>query len=115
MSLDKDALIVGFVRVDGVHVIVLGLAAVDACTTYFAASGNGMVLMKTRNDGVSVGVHRAVVAVGNRWQDTLHAAFYRARELVVGYGAVGNKTEGGDVRAWWRHEWYVSGEIQIQP
>ena len=115
ITLDKDALVVGFVRVDGMYVIILGLAAVDTCTTYIATSGNGVMVLKTRNDGASIGVYRAVVAVGSSWQKALHATFYRARELVVGYGAVCNKAEGGDVRAQWRHEWCVSGGMQMQP
>lgn len=114
ISLDKDALIVGFVRADGMYAIVLGLAAVDTCTTYIATSGNGVVVLKTRNDGTSVGVHMAVVAVGGSWQETLHAAFCRARELVVGYEAACNKIEERDVRAQWRHEWCVSGGMQMQ-
>lgn len=107
MSVIDDGLLTGFLRSDGTNVVVLGLAAVDQCTTYIRADSGGIVELKTRNDGSVAGLHRAVVAVGLGWQETLDAAFYRARELISGISGVQGESDGdGLVRAQWKQEWY---------
>lgn len=103
MSLDRNGLVVGFMRSDGMNVVVIGMAAVDECTTYIRTEDGGRVILRTRNDGAGPGVHRAIVAVGSGWQETLDAAFYRARELVSGPFS---PSTDKDVQAQWRREWY---------
>ncbi|KAF8416797.1 glycoside hydrolase superfamily [Terfezia claveryi] len=83
MSLDKDGLVVGFMRSDG---------------------AGGTVILRTRNNGAGSRMHRAIVAVGSGWQETLDAAFYRARELVSGSSNVASADN--DLQAQWRREWY---------
>ncbi|RPB21592.1 raffinose synthase Sip1 [Terfezia boudieri ATCC MYA-4762] len=104
MSLDKNGLVVGFMRSDGMNVVVMGMAAVDECTTYIKTGAGGTVILRTRNDGVKSGVHRAILAVGSGWQETLDAAFYRARELVSGSSNMASADN--DLQAQWRREWY---------
>jgi len=104
MSLDRNGLVVGFIRSDGMNVVVMGMAAVDECTTYIRTEADGVVILRTRNDGAGPEAHRAIVAVGSGWQETLDAAFYRARELVSGSSNVVGADN--DLQAQWRREWY---------
>lgn len=61
---------------------VLGLSAIDNCTTYIR-SDSGKVILKTRNDGEEMQYHHAIVAAGlGDYQKVVNAAFYRARELL---------------------------------
>jgi len=101
MSLDKNGLVAGFMRSDGMNVVVMGMAAVDECTTYIRTGNGGTMELRTRNDGARPGVHRAIVAVGPGWKETLDAVFYRARELVSGVVGMDN-----DLLAQWKREWY---------
>jgi hypothetical protein len=80
-SVDLDGLIVGYIRSDGRHVVVLGISGVDDCTTYIRSS-EGKILLKTRNDGTSTRPRRAVVSTGLEYQKTVDAAFYRTREII---------------------------------
>lgn len=78
---DNDALMAGYIRSDGRHVVVLGVSGIDDCTTYVHAS-TGRVVLKTRNDGTVDQYHRAIVATGWEYQRTVDAAFYKAREMI---------------------------------
>lgn len=80
-TVDKDALMAGYIRSDGRHVVVLGVSGIDDCTTYVHAS-TGRIILKTRNDGTVDQYHRAIVATGLEYQRTVDAAFYRAREII---------------------------------
>ncbi|KAF8475802.1 glycoside hydrolase superfamily [Kalaharituber pfeilii] len=104
MAYDRDALLVGFLRSDGRHVVVMGVSAVDDCNTYL--TGDGALHMKTRNDGATEQTHKAIVATGMKWQATVDAVFYRAREM-LGYG--GYQVDGekdGEITPQWKEEWY---------
>lgn len=80
-AVDKDALMAGYIRSDGRHVVVLGVSGIDDCTTYVHASA-GRIVLKTRNDGTVDQYHRAIVATGLEYQRTVDAAFYKAREMI---------------------------------
>lgn len=78
---DKDALMAGYMRSDGRHVVVLGVSGIGDCTTYVQTS-TGKIILKTKNDGTTSQYHRAIVATGWEYQRTVDAAFYRAREMI---------------------------------
>lgn len=80
-AVDRDALMAGYVRSDGRHVVVLGVSGIDDCTTYVHAS-TGRIVLKTRNDGAVDQYHRAIVTTGLEYQRTVDAAFYKAREMI---------------------------------
>lgn len=80
-AIDNDALMAGYIRSDGRHVVVLGVSGIDDCTTYVHAS-TGRIVLKTRNDGTVDQYHRAIVTTGLEYQQTVDAAFYKAREII---------------------------------
>ncbi|KAH0610344.1 uncharacterized protein H6S33_011871 [Morchella sextelata] len=80
-TVDRDAVMAGYVRSDGRHVVILGISGVDNCTT-FVQSSDGKLILKTRNDGLMDEHHRAIVATGLEYQRTADAAFYQAREMI---------------------------------
>ncbi|CUS06651.1 unnamed protein product, partial [Tuber aestivum] len=80
-TIDLDGLLIGFLRSDGNHVVVLPVSGINDCTTYVCSEA-GKVLLKTRNDAGNFQHHRAIVAIGWKYQEAVNAAFYRARELI---------------------------------
>lgn len=108
--IDKDALLTGYVRSDGRHVAVLAISSI-AKTTYIR-SGQGKVLLKTRNDTDSVDTHHAIITTGYDWQRTVDAAFYAARDLSfaaeAGETGVISSSENDEVKAQWHETWYAT-------
>lgn len=112
---DKDALMAGYIRSDGRHVVVLGISGIGDCTTYVQAS-TGRIVLKTRNDGAVEQYHRAIVATGLEYQRTVDAAFYRAREMIRALAAQGNLITHGELQIYqeldplpaWYETWSVA-------
>jgi len=100
-SIDLDGLLVGFLRSDGGHVVVLGVSGINDCTTYIRSEG-GKILLKTRNDAGTPQHHRAVIATGWKYQEAVNAAFYRARELIQSLSPLSSSiTEPAPVPSWY--------------
>lgn len=95
----------GFLRSDGRHVVVLAIAGLQSTTTYIC-SEQGRVLLKSLNDSGSPQVHRALIAIGPDWKATVDAAFDSARALFAGpaIGAAGNAPP--EVEPWWKESWF---------
>ncbi|KAI5803810.1 glycoside hydrolase superfamily [Geopyxis carbonaria] len=107
--IDKDALLLGYLRSDGRHVVVLSVSGIN-CTSYIR-SGNGRVLLKSRNDTDETQAHRAIVATGLDWQRTVDAAFYAARDISTRKessprAAVLHRTRLAEATPAWHETWY---------
>ncbi|KAF8542529.1 glycoside hydrolase superfamily [Trichophaea hybrida] len=62
----------GFLRSDGRHVVVLGISGLRSTTTYIRSEA-GRVLLKSLNDSGKPQVHRALISTGLNWQSTVDA------------------------------------------
>lgn len=102
-DIDSDALIVGYLRTDGRHVVVLAISGLG--TTTFIRSDAGKVQLKSRNDSGKAQSQHALVATGLDWQVTVSAAFAAARDLLA-HSGITEETAPPDLEAYWRESWY---------
>ncbi|PWW71617.1 Glycoside Hydrolase Family 36 protein, partial [Tuber magnatum] len=104
-TIDLDGLLVGFLRSDGRHVAVLGVSGINDCTTYVGSEA-GKVLLITRNDSGNSQHHRAIIATGWKYQTTVNAAFYRARELLRSLTPQSSAIKNPAPTPSWYETWY---------
>lgn len=103
-SIDLDGLLIGYLRSDGRHVVVLGVSGINHCTTYIRSEG-GKILLKTRNDAGNSQHHRVIIATGWKYQKTVNAAFYRARELIRSLTPLSSSINGPAPVPSWYETW----------
>ncbi|KAI5818022.1 glycoside hydrolase superfamily [Pyronema omphalodes] len=99
-----DTLLMGYLRKDGRHVVILALSGIQDTTTYIR-SGTGRVLLKSLNDSGKEGKHQAIIATGFNWQEIVTAAFEQARKMLRSAG-VTEESAPEDVQPLWRESWY---------
>lgn len=110
LDIDKDAILLSFLRSDGLHVVVLGVSGIDDLVTTFCNDERGNVIIKGRNDRTDVGTSRVLIAVADDFETANAAVFYHARKVVNSYSTtpvdqeIQTMTEG--VKPEWLQEWY---------
>ncbi|GAM89417.1 hypothetical protein ANO11243_074550 [Dothideomycetidae sp. 11243] len=82
-QLDKDAVLLSFLRTDGFHVVLLAVSGVRDVTTMLAHDQEGNVVMQGRNDGLQPGYSRLLVAVSDSFDVASSAVMYEARKIVM--------------------------------
>lgn len=85
LDLDKDGVLLSFLRTDGLHVVVLGISGIDDVMATFFNDRHGNVIIKGRNDRTEVGTARVLVAVAQTFEVANAAVFYHARKIVRSY------------------------------
>ena len=103
-NIDSDALLAGWLRLDGRHVVVLAVSGLGFTTNYIR-SEYGRVLLKSRNDSGKPQSHRALVATGLDWHSATGAAFDAARTLLRQRG-VTEENAPPEIDPLWRESWY---------
>jgi hypothetical protein len=99
-----DTLLMGYLRSDGRHVVILALSGIQDTTTYIR-SGMGRVLLKSLNDSGKEGKHQAIIATGLNWQELVTAAFEQARGMLRSAG-ITEESAPEEVQPLWRESWY---------
>lgn len=114
-EVDKDAVLISFLRSDGLHVVILGISGVDDIVTTFFNDKDGNVILKGRNDRTEAGTSRALVAVAQSFEVANAAVFYHARKIVQSYETevdaemsklMSSVQPKGDQHPEWLEEWY---------
>lgn len=110
-ELDKDGLLLSFLRSDGLHVVCLAVSGVEDIVTSFLNDEDGNVIIKGRNDRTETGTARVLVAVANSFEVANAAVFYHARKVVRQYGNLTADDEtvaliDKEVKPEWLVEWY---------
>ena len=82
-KVDKDAVLVSFLRSDGLHVVCLAISGVGDVLTTFIHDEAGNVEIKGRNDRESTGTSRVLVAVAESFEVANCAVMYQARKVVA--------------------------------
>jgi hypothetical protein len=100
-----DALMMGYLRSDGRHVVVLAISGLVATTTYIKSSGSGGVILNSRNDSGEPQTCHALVATGLDWQKTAEATFAAARNLLQQFGVTKDDAPP-EMEPLWRESWY---------
>ncbi|KAH9826905.1 glycoside hydrolase family 36 protein, partial [Teratosphaeria destructans] len=111
LELDKDAILLSFLRTDGLHVVCLGISGVEDVLTIFTNDADGNVIIKSRNDRTETGTARVLVAVADTFDVANAAVMYAARKVVGTYGTLTSDDETADliedqVKPAWMEEWY---------
>lgn len=109
-EVDKDAVLISFLRSDGLHVVVLGLGGIHDVVTTFFNDQHGNVIIKGRNDATKTGTSTSLVAVANSFEVANAAVFYHARKVVAANGTSAIDTEVktlmDPIKPEWLEEWY---------
>ena len=92
-ELDKEGILLSFLRADGLHVVSLVIGGVqDVTSTFIHEDGN--VVIKSRNEREQVGTSRILVAVAEDFEVANAAVMYHARRVVNTFA-----TNGSDATA----------------
>ncbi|KAL4797598.1 raffinose synthase or seed imbibition protein Sip1-domain-containing protein [Aspergillus venezuelensis] len=101
LDLPEDAILCSFLRTDGVHVMLLGVA-VDDLVTVLQSGPEGEVVIKSQNDKPTQSRFQVLVAAANGFEIAMSALIYEARKLVRPY----NVSAKDDLKAEWLLNWY---------
>lgn len=82
LMLDADAILLSFLRKDGLHMVMVAVSGFDDITCVFRADVPGRVITVSRNDKESAGAAHLFAAVGPTWHAAVEAAM-RATEAYV--------------------------------
>ncbi|KAK5129980.1 hypothetical protein LTR08_002573 [Meristemomyces frigidus] len=119
-ELDKDGILLSFLRTDGLHVVCLAVSGVEDVVTTFLSDGEGNVIIKSRNDRTEPGVGRVLVAVADTFEVANAAVWYHARKIVRTLAspsaneaemqslttAITKASDDNGVKPAWLEEWY---------
>jgi len=110
-ELDKDGVLVSFLRQDGLHAVCLGISGVEDVMATFLNDDDGNVIIKGRNDRTQTGSARVLVAVADDFEVANAAVMYHARKIVGTYGSLTSNAETEalqeeKVKPEWLEEWY---------
>lgn len=111
LKLDKDAILLSFLRSDGSNVVCLAISGVDDVLTTFFNDEHGNIIVKARNDRPEAGSSRVLVAVADSFEVANAAVMYHARKVVKTYAPTladeqTLKLMNEGVKPEWLEEWY---------
>lgn len=108
----EDAVLSSFLRLDGLHLVLLAVSGVDEILTVFQPDNIGNVIAHSRNDSTEEGQARVLAAVGTTFNTALAAVMYHARKIVQGNDLTSNADKEEmqhalkkDVKAEWMENW----------
>lgn len=111
-ELDKDGVLLSFLRSDGLHVVCLGISGVEDVMATFLHDDRGNVIIKGRNDREGTGGAKVLVAVSDNFEVANAAVMYHARKIVMALDAPLAATSeiktlsDEKVKPQWLEEWY---------
>ncbi|KIV94675.1 hypothetical protein PV10_02419 [Exophiala mesophila] len=99
--LEEPAILLSFLRTDGLHVVVLAINGVDQSLTQFRSSEEGEIIVEARNDSGTDRKFRILAATAWNFEVANCAVMYEARKLVRQSSAYQEALEGitGHVRS----------------
>ncbi|KAI4199094.1 MAG: hypothetical protein LQ350_004849 [Teloschistes chrysophthalmus] len=109
----EDAMLASFLRLDGLHLVLLAVSGVDEVLSVFKPDENGSVVLHSRNDSVEEGEAKVLAAVGTTFNTALAAVMYHARKIVRGDASMSLEVKqemktalDKGVKAEWMENWY---------
>ncbi|KAL8661005.1 MAG: hypothetical protein Q9202_005985 [Teloschistes flavicans] len=109
----EDAMLASFLRLDGLHLVLLAVSGVDEVLNVLKPGEHGNVIVHSRNDSTQEGQAKVLAAVSTTFNTALAAVMYHARRIVRGDDAmsVDVKEEmktalDKGVKAEWMENWY---------
>lgn len=80
--LEEPAILLSFLRSDGLHVVLLAINGIDEVLTQFRSSDNGDIVVEARNDSGQDRKFRILAATSWKFEIANCAVMYEARKLV---------------------------------
>ncbi|KAK0667691.1 family 36 putative glycoside hydrolase [Cercophora samala] len=80
-SLNEEAVMLSFLRRDGLHVVIIAISGVENLLTTVVSSEHGHILLSSRNDGLEPAQARVVVAIAETCEKAIAAAMRPVREF----------------------------------
>ncbi|KAK3048550.1 hypothetical protein LTR09_010044 [Extremus antarcticus] len=114
-ELDKDGVLLSFLRSDGLHVVCLAISGVKDVLTTFINDGDGNMEIKGRNDRDEAGTSTVLVAVAEDFERAESAVMDHARKVISQYASTAELAADTDqiktlthdkVKPEWLEEWY---------
>ncbi|KAL8954616.1 MAG: hypothetical protein Q9183_007019, partial [Haloplaca sp. 2 TL-2023] len=109
----EDSVLASFLRMDGLHLVVLAVSGVDDVLTVLKPDDHGNVIVHSRNDATEAAHGRVLVAVGNTFNTAMASMMYHARKIVRGDESMSLDAQEEmktalekDVKAEWMENWY---------
>ena len=109
----QDAVLSAFLRLDGLHLVILAVSGIDDVLTVFRPDDEGNVMIRARNDRPEPSRAHIIAAVGTTFENANAAVMYHARKIVRGDEYMSNQIKAemktaieNDVKAEWMENWY---------
>ena len=110
----EEAMLISFLRSDGLHLVMLAVSGVGDVVTVFKPDQHGKVILSARNDSAQEDRTAALVAVGKSFESAMAAVMDRARTLIhddmcrSGELEMEIKALIDGVKSEWMENWYDS-------
>lgn len=82
LMLDADAVLLSFLRNDGLHLVLVAVSGFDEITCVFRTDEQGHIVVASRNDAETVGTAHLFVAVGPTAHNAVEVAMDAAKDHV---------------------------------
>lgn len=89
LKLNEDALFCSFLRLDGVHVVLLAVSGVNNVTTLLRSGDHGEVTVKAQSDNTDASDFQVLASVADDFDIAMSAVVYEARKLTRPYSTDG--------------------------
>nr|XP_023908654.1 probable galactinol--sucrose galactosyltransferase 6 [Quercus suber] len=113
IDLDKDGVLLSFLRADGMHVVCLAISGVNDIVTTFLNDEHGNVIIKGRNDRTETGSSQVLVAVASTFDVANASVMYQARKIVMAWSSATTSDakeiealNDDKVKPEWLEKWY---------
>ena len=108
-SLKEDAILCSFLRLDGLHLVLLAVSGINDVTTVLKSESDKQIVISSRSDRSSQSdpPEAIVIAVvGTTFESAVAAAMYHARKLVGGTAGLSMEKAEKDLKPEWLDNWY---------
>jgi len=82
LHLSEPAILMSFLRSDGLHVVLLAVNGIDEVLTHFGSTANGEIVVQARNDSGRDRKFKVLAASAWKFEVANAAVMYEARKLV---------------------------------
>lgn len=112
-SPSEDAVLSSFLRLDGLHLVLLAVSGVDEVLTVLKPDVHGNAIVHSRNDSTHESQARVLAAVGTTFNTALAAVMYHAQKIVGSDDAMSQTVKeemktalDKDIKVEWMENWY---------
>jgi hypothetical protein len=112
-ALDRDGILVSFLRKDGLSIAALAVSGVDDTSSVFKHDEDGNIVLHTRNDAEKASQARVIIAVASSFDVANAAVMYHIRKVAMSHMTANGQIpeelqvqEEQGTKPEWFEEWY---------